>query len=359
MNKSDKIDDKRLISVFAQFRARLKDAPRKLTFRQGSDFTKWKKEFRRKVLELLGRFPKRVPLNIEILEEEIIDDFVGEGVPIYKQQKIVYNTEPYASCVAYLLIPEDIKKNEKRPAILSAHGHGSGKNKLIGWDPVTFNPGNDLPNYEAAAIHFVREGYIVIVPDWRPFGERKLNDAYTRPNRDPCNVTYMSFGYFGYNLLALNVWDAMRTIDVLETISSVDKKRIGMVGKSYGGTMTTYTAALDNRIKAAVISGYLSTLNDALSMRALGNYCGSQYLPGLLEWGDIPDIAGLIAPRPLLIEAGKKDECFVIDDATKAYKHLHRIYHAANASEKLSRDVADVEHSYIFKNLLPFLAQNL
>jgi hypothetical protein len=98
-----------------------------------------------------------------------------------------------------------------------------------------------------------------------------------------------------------------------------------MVGKSYGGTMTTYTAALDDRIKAACVSGYLSTLDDAMSRRGLGNYCGAQYLPGLLEWGDIPDVVGLIAPRPLLIEAGERDTCFVFPDTTKAYERLAKI----------------------------------
>jgi hypothetical protein len=234
---------------------------------------------------------------------------------------------------------------------------------MVGLDPTTWqakggsSPG--APNFEAAALHLVKLGHVVIAPDWRAFGERALDPEYRRQGRDGCDVLHMSFGYFGFTLLGLNVWDAMRCIDVLQSLPQVDPERIGMVGKSYGGTMTTYTTALDDRIKVACISGYLSTLDDAMSRRGLGNYCGAQYLPGLLEWGDIPDVVGLIAPRPLLIEAGQRDTCFVFPDTTNAYERVAGIYAAAGHPERLDRDIADVEHEFIFKKLPGFFAKFL
>ena len=102
-----------------------------------------------------------------------------------------------------------------------------------------------------------------------------------------------------------------------------------------------------------------TTQNDAFSMRGLGNYCGSQYLPGLLEWGDIPDVVGCIAPKPLLIEAGTKDLCFVYEDTTIAFNQLKKIYEAAGAIDNLDRDVAKVEHNYIFNKALKFFEKNL
>jgi Abhydrolase family len=348
---------KRLLGVYEQFNARLQKAPKKLRFTEENEFSKWRDIFLSKIKELLGPMPEPVPLEMEILEEEIIDDFEEFGYPVFKQQKIVYNSEEFASVIAYLLVPTDIKTNEKRPAILNAHGHGMGKAKVVGLDPTYWK--SDTPPVEASALQLVKEGFVVLAPDWRPFGQRKLDAHYARPGRDPCNVTYMSFGYFGFNLLALNIFDAMRSIDLLEELPYVDSSKIGMVGKSYGGTMTTYTTALDERIKASVISGYNSTLTDAFSMRGLGNYCGAQYLPGLLEWGDIPDVVGLIAPRPLLIESGEKDSCFIINDTNTAYEQVQKIYKAANAEENLHRDVANVEHEYIFDNLIPFFKKHL
>lgn len=349
--------------MYDQFRARFEDAPRKMTFTEGMEFVPWKEQFVQKIRELLGPFPEPVPLDVEVQEEIYLDEFEDGGIPAFTQQKIVYNTEQYASCTAYLLVPAGIKDGEQRPGILCAHGHGSGKAQMIGFDAMTWPQKNsspaNAPNFEATALHLVKDGYVVIAPDWRAFGERALDKEYCRNNRDSCDITSMSFEYFGFKLLALNVWDAMKTIDLLQSLPYVDGNRIGMVGKSYGGTMTTYTTAFDDRIKAACISGYLSTLDDAMSRRGLGNYCGAQYLPGLLEWGDIPDVVGLIAPRPLLIEAGTNDDCFVFPDTTKAYERVETIYEAAGARELLDRDVADVSHEMIFQKLPAFFKNYL
>ncbi len=350
---------KRLLRVFDQFTARLADAPRKLTFKRGIDFNNWQGQFKAKILELLGPMPKSVPLKMEVVEDERVTELSDYGIPPFRQQHIVFDSEPYASVPAYLLIPDDLKPGERRPAILNAHGHGPGKSLLVGLAPKSFKPNSDQLSNEAAALFLVKEGYVVLAPDWRPFGERALDAKYCRQGRDACNVTAMSFEYFGYTLLALNIWDARRSIDLLQSLPFVDPDRMGMTGLSYGGTMTTYTTALDSRIKAAVVSGYLSTLDDAMSMRGLGNYCGSQYLPGLLNWGDIPDVVGLIAPRPLLIESGTKDDCFIFDDTTRAYEKLRTIYAAAGALEKLDRDVAEVPHSYILKKMMPFFKKYL
>nr|MDO8117058.1 alpha/beta fold hydrolase [Candidatus Sigynarchaeota archaeon] len=358
MNRStNPTKTERLVAVRDQFFAMVRDAPRKIAFNESIEFTGWQATFKAKIKELIGQFPDPVPLDFEIIEEQAIDDFEDGGVPRFIQQEVIFNSDAHASVSAYLLIPGDLGRGDRRPAVLCAHGHGTGKSQMVGMDRSTWGKG--APNVEAAAIHLVKEGYVVLAPDWRGFGDRVLDPVFCRQGRDPCNVTYMAFGYCGYSLLALNVWDAMRSIDVLQSLPSVDHGRIAMIGKSYGGTMTTYTTALDDRVKCAVISGYLSTLDDAISMRGTGNYCGAQYIHGLLEWGDIPDVAGLIAPRPLLIETGIKDDCFVFEDTTKAYHKLQAIYKASGHPENLDRDVADVKHEFIFHKLPAFLKKHL
>ncbi len=348
---------KRQVAVEDQFFSMVRDAPRKLAFKEGFEFTGWKSSFKTKIKDLLGRFPDPVPLELEIVEEQAIDDFEDGGIPRFLQQKVLYNADAHASVPAYLLVPGGLGRGERRPTVLCAHGHGAGKSQMVGIDMTTW--GKDAPNVEAAAVHLVKEGYVVLAPDWRAFGERALDPVFCRQNRDPCNVTAMAFGYLGYSLLALNVWDAMRSIDVLQSLPFVDPARIAMIGKSYGGTMTTYATALDDRVKCAVVSGYLSTLDDAISMRGTGNFCGAQYIHGLLEWGDIPDVVGLIAPRPLLIEAGTRDDCFIFDNTTKAYQKLLAIYKASGHPENLDRDVADVKHEFIFNKLPAFLNRYL
>jgi len=297
-----------------------------------ADWKAWRAAFDARLRALLGPVPDRVDPHPEVLETADCGDYVRE--------KVVFDTEKYASVVAYVLVPKGLQAGERRPGILAAHGHGRGKADICGL-PDTPEEQEFIAavNYDYAQ-QFVRRGYIVIAPDWRGFGERLSPAEWARVGRDPCNVNYMAEGYIGYHLLALQIWDAMRTLDYLQSRPEVDPERLGMGGLSFGGTMTTYVTALDPRIKVACISGYVSTIKgDAMGMRGLGNFCGAQYMPGLLTIGDIPEVAGLIAPRPLVVETGEQDQCFVIDDARAAFEQLARIYAAAGAADRLVPDV--------------------
>jgi dienelactone hydrolase len=299
----------------------------------------WQRRFRDQIKNLLGPTPPEVPLNPEIVEEVDMGHYV--------RRKVVYDSEAYASVPAYLLIPKGIKPGEKRPAILAAHGHGNGKIDICG--VVSSDEHRDLIkqlNYDYAHQFAVR-GYVVIAPDWRGFGERACPPEWVRPTRDQCNVNYMAYGYQGYHLLALQVFDAMRTLDYLQSLPEVDPERIGCVGLSFGGTMTTYMAALEPRIKVACVSGYLSTIiGDAIGMRGLGNFCGAQYMPGLLKYGDIPDVGALIAPKPLVVEMGEKDSCFVIEDMKVAYNYVRRAYEVMGAADLITADIHPGEHMW-------------
>jgi dienelactone hydrolase len=272
------------------------------------------------------------------------------------RETIAFNPDPFSTVVAYVLIPNGLKRGEKRPALLCAHGHGNGKHGLV-------NQKRSV--YKQIGLRLCRDGgFVVIAPDWRSFGERSDEPRYIQHWKgehgdDGCDLSYLLYGYFGYQLLTLNVADARRCVDYLVSRREVDADRIGAIGLSFGGTMTMYAAALDKRIKAAAICGYLSTLADALGDRGRGNTCGSQFLFGLRTIGDIPDVAGLIAPRPCLVQMGSKDGCFLESDALAAYQHLERIYRAAGAGEQLELDHFDGGHEVNPGPLLEFLGRRL
>jgi dienelactone hydrolase len=332
---------KRYFSPYESVWAWIQSEEPRLSFRGKTmdEYKAWHREFKSRLLEFLGKTPERVSLNPEVVES------VDMGT--YVREKVVYDSEKYVSVPTYILVPKDAG-SKKRPGILVAHGHGRGKADVCGVieSQEEYDQLIAPLNYDYA-LQFVKRGYMVIAPDWRGFGERASPGEWVRSNRDPCNVNYMACGYLGYNLLNLQIWDGMRTLDYLQSRKEVDKDRIGCAGLSFGGTMTTYLAALDERVKVACISGYLSTIRgDAMGMRGKGNFCGSQYMPGLLTIGDVPDVAGLIAPKPLMIEMGEKDTCFIIEDARNAYSHLERIYAAAGASEHLDCDVHPGGHAW-------------
>jgi dienelactone hydrolase len=324
----------RYLNPFDGVMAWIKHEKSDLTFegKTREDYETWEKAFRSRLKRLLGPLPERVPLDPEIVETVDCGDYIRE--------KVIYDTEKYASVPAYVLIPKGLKPGEKRPGILAAHGHGRGKVDICAvYDTPEESEFVGALNYDYAR-QFARRGYVVIAPDWRGFGERLSPKEWAREGRDPCNVNYMAHGYLGHHLLALQIWDGMRTVDYLQSRPEVDGKRLGVAGLSFGGTMTTYLAALEPRLKVACISGYLSTVKgDAMTLRGNGNFCGAQYMPGLLTIGDIPEVAGLIAPKPLCVEMGEQDQCFVIEDTKKAFAQLKKIYKAAGVPERLIGDV--------------------
>jgi len=333
---------RRLVTVRQSVDEMIREVKPRLSFRGSTrdEWKRWRRAFRRQLLKNLGSFPEPVPLDAEVVSRVEMDGYVKE--------KVLFDSDRYSTVPAYVLIPDDLEEGERRPAILCAHGHGRGKVDVVGEvkDEEEYDQFVKPLNYDYGR-QLVKRGYVVIAPDWRCFGEREPNPEWVRPYRDKCNVSYLAYGYFGYHMLTLNIWDGIRTLDYLQSRPEVDPKRIGCVGLSFGGTMTTYLSALDRRIKVAVISGYLSTVRwDALGDRAQANTCGSQYSPSLLLYGDIPEVGGLIAPRPLLVEMGEKDTCFVIDDAKRAYADLERIYTAAGASDRLDRDIHPGAHEF-------------
>ena len=123
--------------------------------------------------------------------------------------------------------------------------------------------------------------------------------------------------------------------------------------------MTTYISAMDNRIKSAVIVCYISTIEDALNDRGRGNTCGSQFMFGLRQYGDISDVAGLIAPRACMVQIGSKDDCFIEKDALKAYKHLEAIYKSAGVPDRLELDHFEGVHEIDLVSAIKFLDKNL
>ncbi len=154
--------------------------------------------------------------------------------------------------------------------MLAAHGHGPGKSEAVGLERT------GTPNADYAH-QLAQRGYVVLAPDLRCFGERldwNPEDHYA------CDINLVHAVMAGMSPLAQNLWDLARALDVLEAHPLVDPARLGMAGLSYGGTVTLFLAALDERVAAAVVSGYFSSWAESHKMP--WNMCGSQVLPGML-----------------------------------------------------------------------------
>ena len=159
-----------------------------------------------------------------------------------------------------------------------------------------------------------------------------------------CNASLVAAQLCGFTPLALNVSDVFRVLDYLETRPEVDVRRIGCAGPSYGGVVTMYAAALDRRIKRAVLSCSFGAF--AGHGLYLDELCGVQVVPGILRLGDMAEIAGCIAPRPLLLEVATNDVFFPWDYTASEVKRLERIYGVMGAKERLQVDVFSDGHRF-------------
>ena len=330
---------KRNFSTLDYFIQRGKDAALSLHFR-GGDVALWQQRLREQVMNLLGPFPQGVPLNPEVVWSVERDGILKE--------KVVFDSEEYASVPAYVLKRKDLGEG-RHPAVLCLHGHGpeddwhSDGKSLVAGEATTPKRREAISAYHYDyALELAKAGFITMTFDFRNFGERHDKNLY--PGRDSCNVHFIRGMVMGIPLISLNLLDCMKAVDYLTQREDVSSGQLGCAGLSFGGTMALHVAAIDSRLKAVLAASSLTTYDEyAIKM---GNFCGSQFIPGIYRYADLSDLAGLIAPRPLLIEHGVHDPGFPIEASQQAFSHLQQIYKAAAAEQKLVHDVFDGAHQY-------------
>ena len=160
----------------------------------------------------------------------------------------------------------------------------------------------------------------------------------------------------GQTMIGWRVWDIMRTIDYIETRRELDATKVGCIGISGGGTATLFGAALEPRIRAALVSGYLNTFRDSIGSLS---HCIDNYVPGILNWAEMSDIAGLIAPRPLFSESGEKDNIFPVKAAIASFNQVRDIYTVFGAADRIEQEIFPADHSFWGKRGIPFMVKHL
>jgi dienelactone hydrolase len=327
-------------------------APLRLTFKAKDKKAAedWQKKLFAKVTELLGGFPaQRTPLKPQTLE---VREF-----PNYRREKFVYETRPGLMALAYLLTP--IASKGPFGSVICIPGHGRGVDDLVGID----TEGRDRTDREAAgyehdfAIQVVEHGMAAVAIEPLAFGcRRDPVNAKKGLAQKGCDPVAGEALLLGQTLLGWRVWDVMRTIDWIENRPELDAKRVGCMGPSGGGTATLFSAAMDPRIKAAMVSSYLNTFRDSIFAM---NHCTDNYVPGILNWAEMYDVAGLIAPRPLFAESGDKDTIFPIGASRASFAKVKGIYEVFGAGDVVEHEVFDGPHSFWGKRGIPFLAKHL
>jgi dienelactone hydrolase len=334
--------------VWAQ--RRYESAPLKLTFRAAKrkEAEAWQKDLREKVTELIGGLPARkAELAPKTLE---VRDF-----PTYRREKVVFQSVPGSYVLAYMLTPK--KGQAPHPAMVCLPGHGRGVDDIVGIDENGADR-TDKDGYQHDfAIQCVEHGLAAVAIEQMAFGCRREPKAKERRlGQSSCQPLAGSALLLGETMVGWRVYDVMRTLDWIETRSELDAKRVGCMGISGGGTITTFASALEPRIKAAMISGYLNTFRDSIFSLS---HCIDNYVPGILNWCEMYDVAGLIAPRPLFVESGDKDDIFPVGASRASFERVKQVYSVFGKAELAEQEVFAGEHSFHGKGGLPFLAKHL
>jgi hypothetical protein len=143
--------------------------------------------------------------------------------------------------------------------------------------------------------------------------------------------------------MAENLRDCLWAFEFLAKHQAARADRIGCAGLSYGGRMAMLTTAMEPRIRVACVSGALNVMQERIMLRYS---CGAQVIPGLLQFGDVPEIGSLIAPRPCVWETGSRDGLIKPEWADQAMQRMQRAYQAVDAAEQLKRDRFEGGHRW-------------
>lgn len=253
--------------------------------------------------------------------------------------------------LCYVLTPE--RKNGT--GVVAVCGHGYGVRHIIRqakngkYRKIDFFDKYQKNFAEALAL----QGSTVIAFEPVAFGKARLKKDMKKPFYiSSCETVSMHSLMYGFTTAALRIYQAQCCIDLLCEEGLSD---IGIMGISGGGLVALYTALIDERIEKTVVSGYVNTFGTSVLARW---HCTDNYVPGLLGIGDMYDFAAALAPRPLLLECGKRDKLFPLEGSEEAIKRISAVYEGLGAKENFTADVHEGKHEISGRLSLGFFGKD-
>ena len=310
----------------------------------------WQQATRRALARHLGvDAPGQTPLAPRTVER------VDKGD--YTREKIILRTGPHSHMPVYILLPKGAQ--HPLPTVLAFHGHGYGVKDIVGlWED---GGERDEPDgyHKDFGVALTRAGFAVAAPEISGFGERQTDFSYLDGGQSaPSSCTHMAMLAFhlGTSVVGIRVHDGMRLVDYLQTRPELATDRLGAMGISGGGMHTFFSACIDPRIRACVVSGYYSTFQHSILAMS---HCPCNFVPGLAEFGEMYDLVGLIAPRPLLVEAGTHDPIFPIKSVRSSLAKARRVYSVFDARTRVAADIFPGRHQISGARAYHFLGEAL
>ncbi len=328
------------------------------------DAAAWQREVRPQVFDRLFYRPAEAPPEAQVLERVETPEFIRE--------KIEFSTTPDFRVPAYVHIPRQAKL--PAPGFVVLHDHGGFY--YFGKEKVTELPDEhaELQKFKqryyggrSIATELARAGFVTIAIDMFYWGERRLILEEDRrrgvndwsQNEAPEMIRALNARASQYEQIVARtlfsagltwsgiwIWDDLRTLDYLASRPEVDARRLGCVGLSVGGLRSGHLAALDPRIRVAVVVGWMTAFGPCLRKHIWNTIGLTKIVPGLYRQMDYPDFVALAAPRPLLVIHGSRDALFPPEGVRQAVEKLTACYRKAGAADRFRFLEYDGPHEF-------------
>ena len=284
------------------------------------------------LLEIVGPFPEKTPLNAKTLRTIEKDG--------YRIEHIVYESQPGFYVTSSMFIPDGLRKKSKAPVVIYCSGHS--------------DEGYRSAIYLHVIANLVKKGFIVFAFDPVGQGER-LEYFDPRTGKSTVGGPTTEHSYPGAQAFITGssqtrymIWDGIRAVDYLLTRKEVDPARIGITGRSGGGTQSAYIAAMDERIYAAAPECYITNFTRLL--QTIGPQDAEQNMFNVIQKGiDHPDFLLVRAPKPALMITTTGD-FFSIQGARETSKEVAGIYKAFGKEDHFGMVEDDGPHASTKKN---------
>jgi len=240
-------------------------------------------------------------------------------------EKIAFAAEPKADALGYVCLPKDVEPPYEW--FVCVQGHSTGMHNSIGMDFKTNRKPIHAPGDRDFALHCMKRGVAALCIEQRGFGERAVRYKPDGPVHHDMEAAFHAL-QLGRTLIGERVFDVDRGIDYLATRDDVRMDRIGVMGNSGGGTITTFSAAILDRLSFCMPSCYFCTFQHSIMAMP---HCPCNFVPGLLQQAEMADVLGLFAPRSVVVVSGKVDPIFPIAATRREFARLKTIYKAAGA----------------------------
>jgi dienelactone hydrolase len=327
------------------------------------DIESWKKIARSRLEALLHYSPEPCDPVAQTVRRVELNGYVREDLS--------FQTAPGMRVPAALLIPTTSKG--RLPGIVALHDHGGfylwGREKIL----ENTNEHSALTEFrkryyggKSIAAELARRGFVVLTIDMFYWGERRLildNDPVdwrdrslempadrvaefnSRSGREEPFVA-RALMTAGVTWPGIMLWDDRRSLDYLASRPEVDPDRLGCVGLSVGGLRSMYLAAFDDRIKAAVICGWMASHSAQLKSHLRHSIGFTKLIPGMTELMDYPDVASLTMPSPLLVLHGSQDALFEPTGVQASFEKLKACYTKAGVPDRFRASVYEGPHQF-------------